>query len=465
MQLFNDSHFSTHQIRDDAFFHPFPRLPLELRRCIWRHYLRRSRFIPIRIGQAPQPSGQPDSRYSLKNSLGRVISGAVRCYVCHYGSSLSPLLRVSSEARGAALDFYRVHLPLSYPGRLHQGEPPCLYVNPEHDVLAPVEFPDDHVRHWRPWHLANFLHDVKAYDPRDVGVVHLALRPNSSFFHHVDDHRLPDGGVMSRDEFRQKLLRHIHPQAAAALHDMLENRLSSVLFLNYLHLGRFGTRVSEPSERSRPFAAQFRPGYPLRRHLEAVTDFDRLEADPRPVEAELEGLTFIYRANPNDAYGGWLRVEEALGVRRQRPVDFLVCPATDWRLRSSDNLAEPSEQAAAASAAAATTTTKQPGRANQPYTREGLERFLAEEQGEWDKARDRVEKRRLHLGPTDLGPGGDDLPQQETHPMGLEGEAQSVVGAWVFPLSAFGRNDGGAFAKYDSSAGRPGLIVFKDAVA
>ncbi|KLU89614.1 hypothetical protein MAPG_08585 [Magnaporthiopsis poae ATCC 64411] len=450
MELFNDSHFSTHQVRDDALFHPFPRLPLELRWCIWRHYLRRSRFIPIRISPIRTSPGPNPVDYSAKNGLGKIISGRCRFYVCYYGSSLSPLLRVSSEARKAALDFYRVHLPLSYSPPPHRQDepPPCLYVNPEHDVLAPIEFPDDGVRHWRPWNLANFLHDVKAYDPKDVGVVQLALRPNSSFFHRPEDHRFPSGGLLPKDEFRQKLLRAIDPQAAAALHDMLENSLSSVFFLKHIPLDYYSTRVLMPSDTSRPFAARFLRGFPLRRHLEAVTDFDWLEADPRPVETDLKGLASYGGGDPGGCHDGWLHVEEALGVRRQRPVDFLICPAVNWRVTSPEDIPEPSGQAAG----------KQPWRAKQPHTRDGLARFLAHEQEEWDKAGDWVEKERLRLQGLGRLPG--DLPRQETAE-GLESEAQSVVGAWVLPRSA----GGGALAKYDSSAGRPGLIVFKYAVA
>ncbi|KAL8381124.1 hypothetical protein RB595_005418 [Gaeumannomyces hyphopodioides] len=436
MELFNESHFPIDKNREDAF-HPFPRLPVELRSWIWLHFLRRSRFIPIRIGKAPNAHGQSD--YAAVNSLGKIISSAGRYYVCHYGSSLSPLLSVSSEARKAALDFYRVHLPLSYPDHPDEDKHPCLYMNPEHDVLAPIEFQDDTVRHWRPWNMASFLHDVRAYDPKDVGVVRLALRPNSSLLHY--EHGDADNKVL----VSKKLLGAIHPQAAASLRDILDSRLSTVFLLNhYILRDYYCRRVARPEGTFHLFTPNVLHGYPLCRHLESVTDFDWLEADPRPVEAEIKEVAF-YADDPDKYFDGWRQVEKALGVRRQRPVDFWICPAANWRIASADGLAR--------------RAAKQPWRVAQPHTREGLQRFMDEERQELKEARDYVERLRLGQGMPASG-------SQEVS-KGLERETQSVVGAWVLPYGAFSktteRNRGGAM--YDFSADRPGLIVFKHTAA
>jgi hypothetical protein len=97
---------------------PFPRLPAELRLHVWLLYLRWHRMIEIDIYGCPE-NKKPDSpsfrHYIDRNHLGRVISGG-RYIVTIRGheSKTTPLiLKVNREARGAALRFYRVHLPFS----------------------------------------------------------------------------------------------------------------------------------------------------------------------------------------------------------------------------------------------------------------------------------------------------------------------------------------------------------------
>ena len=155
---------------------PFPRLPPELRLSIWRLYLQRHRMVEIVMRAAAHDVLQ-SQYYTDRNHLGNLVSG--RGYTLSikgrggYAASLSPLLWVNQEARQAAFSFYRVHLPF-FPQQLAQpkGQVQVLCLNPEYDVV--------YVQTHEVWNrsvagmgtvLADFLHDVKAYDHKDQGYV------------------------------------------------------------------------------------------------------------------------------------------------------------------------------------------------------------------------------------------------------------------------------------------------------
>ena len=171
LRLLNDAYFqpSTPDSATHRNWALFSRLPAELRLHVWLLSLRQHRMIELFLrsdevkAEAPSANqrlvaGDPPQYYATSNSLGRVVSG--RDYKPAlsgpgYPASLNPLLWVNSEARRAALSFYRIHLP-------HDGDR-ILYLNPEYDVLFvhPRALPSPVV--------ADFLHDVRAYDPQDQG--------------------------------------------------------------------------------------------------------------------------------------------------------------------------------------------------------------------------------------------------------------------------------------------------------
>ncbi len=163
------------QLLNDAYFQPcvpdsathgnwplFPRLPAELRLHVWLMFLRQHRIIELflrrpEVGQR-RAAGGPRQYYATSNHLGRVISAQNYDRTLGgrgYPASLSPLLRVNSEARRAALSFYRIHLP-------HDGNR-VLYLNPEYDLFFV------HANGMLEFEVADFLHDVRAYDPKDEG--------------------------------------------------------------------------------------------------------------------------------------------------------------------------------------------------------------------------------------------------------------------------------------------------------
>lgn len=145
---------------DGRTFHPFPRLPVELRRAIWRMSLERTRMIDVHLEDAKTETGStPDgARYSY-----RVHVGTRRVH--------SELLRVNRESRHAAGEFYRVRIPCIFLdngiGAVREsGWKGHLAYNPEYDFL--------HIT-TRSLCLADFLHDLKTtYDPHHVGILNLA---------------------------------------------------------------------------------------------------------------------------------------------------------------------------------------------------------------------------------------------------------------------------------------------------
>ncbi|KUI70892.1 hypothetical protein VM1G_06413 [Cytospora mali] len=153
-----------------ATFHPFPSLPKELRLQIWEEAVPRERLIRVSLTIPGERQVDPPPRWLEKNHLGKPISGP-RYRALAEGHQLnSKFLRVNKEAREVALAFYRVHLPCCFtdPGRQH-FEKATLYLNPEHDIL--------HIRADAPVKetLIDFFWDMKAYDPKGLGLLKMAL--------------------------------------------------------------------------------------------------------------------------------------------------------------------------------------------------------------------------------------------------------------------------------------------------
>ncbi|KAK6078238.1 hypothetical protein SCUP234_06236 [Seiridium cupressi] len=173
----------------DSRFECFTSLPCELRFHIWKTSLKCNRIIYITClpCSSPPPWRQQGrgGRYSTYNELGKATSGDR--YEHRFQNLPRPaLLRVSVEARSVALRFYRVKLPLyqSIPAIVNEstssqrsnrdksGQTCSLFFNPEYDFLSPCIpslFP--HRRHL----FFDLLHDIKAYDPRDIGVLNLIV--------------------------------------------------------------------------------------------------------------------------------------------------------------------------------------------------------------------------------------------------------------------------------------------------
>lgn len=162
---------STSGSAEDPTFPLFPFLPKELRLQIWESAVPRERLIRVSLKQhrgRRYELAAAEPRYLQRNALRKPISGE-RYRASVEGHKLnSKFLSVDSEAREVALRFYRIHIPMYFIGPEYT-ERTTLYINPEHDVLhiqadAPVKET-----------LLDFLWDLKAYDPKDIGLLKLAV--------------------------------------------------------------------------------------------------------------------------------------------------------------------------------------------------------------------------------------------------------------------------------------------------
>jgi hypothetical protein len=136
----------------------FPSLPAELRLRIWFSALEHRRFIRV---YTTYPDG-PSQRYNVHKGL---------CDGHESRRFPTTLLAVSSEARCAAREFYRVRLPC-VPREGSTISDPVLYLNPEWDFVR--LFSTKSKAH-RPHGVLEFLHDVKKHDPRGIGVLNLVI--------------------------------------------------------------------------------------------------------------------------------------------------------------------------------------------------------------------------------------------------------------------------------------------------
>ncbi|TGJ81452.1 hypothetical protein E0Z10_g7324 [Xylaria hypoxylon] len=147
------------EYNEDHVFPQFVLLPWELRNQVWKYALQKRRMIRVSLKER-----QPDD---ITEQESRDIKYG-RCSLFINGSQLfGKLLRVNSEARKAALEFYRVQLPcvLTHPGsndtRVRIG---MFSFNPEYDILWFEEV----------YHLPDFFSAIIMHDSRRIGLCNIA---------------------------------------------------------------------------------------------------------------------------------------------------------------------------------------------------------------------------------------------------------------------------------------------------
>ncbi|KAH6641791.1 hypothetical protein F5144DRAFT_564898 [Chaetomium tenue] len=325
----------------------FSRLPTELRLHVWQSYLRRPRLIEVDVCAAddeeatsyPGDQVSPSRYYANSNHRGKIVSGrgyksSIRGRRC-YAASLSPLLWVNSEAREATLSFYRIHLP--FPGKYKDQ---MLYLNPEYDIvyvqprITERHYVDNgHAVPAAPAApatgtlLVDFLHDAKAYDDKDQGVVHLALH-----------RQILDGSQETR-----LIPDLVHPAAAASFADMLRCSLRSVLCITHSRsssgaVGQF---------HSNNWYYHFAHTFPFHRRVYSMGSFHWFDTVPRP-GAKLDLRQLPLEDDPHPLLAAWKRMERAFGItKKQRAARnnnnsnnnnisggdgfrFYICPPVNW---------------------------------------------------------------------------------------------------------------------------------------
>lgn len=258
-----------------GIFPQFPKLPPELRSRIWEQSLCQERMVRVhltpRSSLKDKDEGGRRSR-SLKER--RAMRQAQRwgefLIVLSNYHEISKLFSVCSESRQAARRFYRVQLPCRYEQWHSPSTKGVFYFHPELDTLDIIGQE----------YLPRFAHMLWEHDHRRVGLVNLALlhgRLRTTF----------DKLFTTADE---ELARHFL------------SRLRRV-YLGYKgHLGRSvpvlktGCKSFTASTilRSRPLLA-------------SVSGFQRLQQDPRAVEAELKKI-YMGTGDPRDQIYRWFRL-------------------------------------------------------------------------------------------------------------------------------------------------------------
>lgn len=168
----------------DVIFFQFQRFPKEIRDSIWEYSLKQYRIIEVTIqGSWPSEPGDPPL-YSTTNALNKIISGRnYKACIMQRFQLFSKLLRINSESRQVALRFYRVHISCYLPISKKQDEiertektiKTVLYFNPEYDF---INLKSHERNNSGDATFVHFLYDFKAHDPKNVGILNLALDRN-----------------------------------------------------------------------------------------------------------------------------------------------------------------------------------------------------------------------------------------------------------------------------------------------
>ncbi|RSM04604.1 hypothetical protein CEP52_006767 [Fusarium oligoseptatum] len=200
---------------------------------------------------------------------------------------LSKLLRVNKEARGAALSFYRVHLPCwltkgaSRSDDLVSG---TIYFNPEYDFL--------HIKQ-ESMDMMDFFYDLKfKYDPQHIGIRNLALCRRT-----LDNHGRLAPLPPSSD----------NPEAKEAFKDIM-SQLDEVFFVSVQNIARMV--LGRDTGALALYETSFNRSFPI---TAMALNFDRISRDPRRAEEDFKSLTIM--VSPRYLYTAWLETMEAMGIK------------------------------------------------------------------------------------------------------------------------------------------------------
>lgn len=268
-------------VPEDRTFPLFSSLPKELRLQIWEEATPRQRLVHMIIAPGPHSDDEVPVRYLEKNHLGNPISGSGYKIYVEDGYLDHPLLCVNRESRQVVLDFYRIRIPACSYGtrRIYEGRE--LRINPEHDVLQVLAA--EPVKRT----LIDFLWDLKAYDPKGVGLLKLATN--------LMEFCLNDLQYLRRSDLL--LIRQ-----RKALFETL-SQLQEVWFINNETYGALPKRsVADGSDNLAPFSIR-------------MSGYESIGPEPRDgAEAELEHV-YMGSIDPRELIWRWMRLLRTWGVR------------------------------------------------------------------------------------------------------------------------------------------------------
>ncbi|KAF7916888.1 hypothetical protein EAE99_009513 [Botrytis elliptica] len=448
--LFNDLHFVSAKENEPSVkitsFHQFSILPKEIRLRIWLLALQpRPRFISIHIHLTTLDQTEiqhiQSQMYTTRNSMGNIISGSYYELAIHESAAnqmSNTIFSTSKESRWVALDYFCLRLPLA--NNRH------IRVNPDHDVL--FFHPGHDIRDINM--IAAILHDIKAYDPRDQGLKHLAILGDTLF-----PDKQPFTGEVGNcgsnrpiDSTSAGVAEKIalsHPIAQASLTDILGTKLRTLWCVQKMYTR---TRVYGPGIFDRPVGMpQWMETLPMLPPLSRLgisyLNFEWIENDPRPIEADIGNMPFF--KDPRRYLHSWKAIEEALGVRHVTPFRVFACVFSEL-------------------APAGIT-----GHMTQPTGVELRLRQLVEsnrqmEKDEWERAINYWVNLMRPLSESAF----DESWFRERNVM-VDRDDMTAIGMWLFPAEAFGRVHDHNFAEvYHSckmranSSVTPGLALNED---
>jgi hypothetical protein len=239
----------------------------------------------------PPTSDFEDSHpYSKVNGLYKLISGQGYSATVKGYRLYTKLLRINRESREVALRFYRVYIPCYLQTHMEgwgRSTATMLYVNPEHEIIHL-----DYSSGSQSLPFIDFIHDIKAYDPLDIGLINLALDTNSMIVLHSLAY-IPE------------------PLARDSLVTMLAN-LQELIWLAHSHAGRGVMGLLEGFEGS---DFRFNHSMPVK---PIMPSFTLLEQDSRPVTSDLHKVWTIV-SDPRENRVKWRWFLNKWQVRQVRP--------------------------------------------------------------------------------------------------------------------------------------------------
>lgn len=304
------------RLAEKEVFHWFPYLPRELRLQIWEAAVPRERLIHISLkahGGRRYELAAAEPRYLERNHLRKPISGERYRAVAEGRQLNSKLLKVNRESREVARKFYRVQIPIYLTGPTITEKTTLLF-NPEHDFLhieaeAPVKET-----------LLDFLWDLKAYDPKDVGLLKLAVDLNAFCANDLQYLRKCDIYLI-----RQR----------AALVDTL-SQLKSVWFINRQSARRALVRTSR-QDTTDPTIPQCGGAVPV---TGGQPTLERIGTDPRSGLAKALEQVYMGEIDPREILFRWRRLLRTWRVEHdETQVEYRVALAsTPEQQRPSDGV-------------------------------------------------------------------------------------------------------------------------------
>ncbi|KAH7234429.1 hypothetical protein B0J15DRAFT_431837 [Fusarium solani] len=262
----------------------FSKLPTELRFKIWKHSLEHPRILKVHLRY---PSAF-DSKLAYDGQT-RPASHQSQNYrpVVEGYQTLSKLLRVNKDSRGAALSFYRVHLPCWLTKGASRSDdlvPATIYFNPEYDFL--------HVKQ-ESMDMIDFFYDLKfKYDPQHIGIRNLALCRRTLGNNPCRLAPLPASNT--------------NPEAMRAFNGII-SQLEEVFFVSVQNIARMV--LGRDTGALMLYETSFNRSFPI---TGMALSFDRIGRDPRQAGEDFKSLSIM--GSPHELYTSWLEAMEGMGI-------------------------------------------------------------------------------------------------------------------------------------------------------